>query len=219
MRYLTVAAVALIAISNPAFAAKITSLPGGVAQAIPALSAGNNNLDGSITHRFGVDNNITASYSGGRHQWGWTGASYYGSLRYVPGGSPTFGGADFVDGLLTLTFDDPVNALLLTPLWGVRGVSVMRVFDTNGALLDQLLLGAEGDKVAFGQQYGFSFDANRIGRFELQGTMVGVGMRDLSTTFAVVSSVPEPASWAMMIIGFGLFGGSLRHRRARLAMS
>lgn len=27
--------------------------------------------------------------------------------------------------------------------------------------------------------------------------------------------VPEPASWAMLIIGFGLVGGGLRHRRAR----
>lgn len=33
----------------------------------------------------------------------------------------------------------------------------------------------------------------------------------------VTSAVPEPASWAMMIVGFGLIGGGLRHRKPRLA--
>jgi hypothetical protein len=28
-----------------------------------------------------------------------------------------------------------------------------------------------------------------------------------------VSAVPEPATWAMMLIGFGAIGGSMRHRR------
>ncbi|TFU00447.1 PEP-CTERM sorting domain-containing protein [Polymorphobacter arshaanensis] len=32
-----------------------------------------------------------------------------------------------------------------------------------------------------------------------------------------VDSVPEPASWAMMITGFGLIGGTLRRRRTTLA--
>jgi hypothetical protein len=27
-----------------------------------------------------------------------------------------------------------------------------------------------------------------------------------------VNSVPEPATWAMMIVGFGLVGGSMRRR-------
>lgn len=33
------------------------------------------------------------------------------------------------------------------------------------------------------------------------------------TLRAVEGSVPEPATWAMMLIGFGAIGGSLRHRR------
>jgi hypothetical protein len=28
-----------------------------------------------------------------------------------------------------------------------------------------------------------------------------------------VTAVPEPASWAMLIAGFGLVGGTMRHRR------
>ena len=34
------------------------------------------------------------------------------------------------------------------------------------------------------------------------------------TTVAPVTAVPEPATWAMMIIGFGLAGAALRQRRA-----
>lgn len=35
------------------------------------------------------------------------------------------------------------------------------------------------------------------------------------TVTAVNSAVPEPASWAMMIGGFGFVGGALRHRKRR----
>lgn len=33
----------------------------------------------------------------------------------------------------------------------------------------------------------------------------------------VVAAVPEPASWAMLITGFGLAGSALRRRRAAIA--
>ena len=33
------------------------------------------------------------------------------------------------------------------------------------------------------------------------------------TTTAAIGAVPEPATWAMMIMGFGLIGGALRARR------
>jgi hypothetical protein len=40
----------------------------------------------------------------------------------------------------------------------------------------------------------------------------------LVTTFSTVAGgVPEPASWALMIVGFGLVGGSLRQRRSAIA--
>ncbi|MBT9473847.1 MAG: PEPxxWA-CTERM sorting domain-containing protein [Phenylobacterium sp.] len=32
------------------------------------------------------------------------------------------------------------------------------------------------------------------------------------------SAVPEPATWAMMIAGFGLAGSALRSRRALIAL-
>jgi hypothetical protein len=54
---------------------------------------------------------------------------------------------------------------------------------------------------------GFSAITVKVGG-EAQGTLIasqgGVG----------VPAIPEPATWAMMIGGFGLVGGALRRRRA-----
>jgi len=39
----------------------------------------------------------------------------------------------------------------------------------------------------------------------------------VSTVVTYNYSVPEPASWALMLSGFGMVGGALRHRRGHLA--
>jgi hypothetical protein len=60
------------------------------------------------------------------------------------------------------------------------------------------------------------------------GVLLGNVLDDGSTDFAILytdgpvslgfaSSVPEPATWAMMIAGFGLIGAVARRRAARLA--
>lgn len=50
-------------------------------------------------------------------------------------------------------------------------------------------------------------DSNQIYRLALQQTVGDVG------------AVPEPGAWALMIVGFGLGGASLRRRRAKLSTS
>jgi hypothetical protein len=37
-------------------------------------------------------------------------------------------------------------------------------------------------------------------------------------TVTITSFVPEPAAWAMMIAGFGLVGGMLRHKKSALQL-
>ncbi|MFT3977760.1 MAG: PEPxxWA-CTERM sorting domain-containing protein [Sphingomonas bacterium] len=50
-----------------------------------------------------------------------------------------------------------------------------------------------------------------------------LGASDISSIYAArlntgaVAAVPEPASWAMMILGFGMIGAGLRFRRRRMA--
>lgn len=53
-----------------------------------------------------------------------------------------------------------------------------------------------------------------------QGAYPGTGTPSLFSTFIGVSlSVPEPATWAMMITGFGLVGVAMRRHRPRPLVS
>jgi hypothetical protein len=55
---------------------------------------------------------------------------------------------------------------------------------------------------------GYESDNHTVGHFLTKGT---------GTVVVQIGSVPEPASWALMIAGFGLVGASLRRRRAAVA--
>ena len=50
------------------------------------------------------------------------------------------------------------------------------------------------------------------GTFNLSGGFTA-GPATLTITRAAVAAVPEPAAWAMMLVGFGAMGVSLRRRR------
>ena len=58
-------------------------------------------------------------------------------------------------------------------------------------------------------RFQFASDYAALGR--------GVKFDNLLVTGAAPSAVPEPATWAMMIMGFGLAGTAIRSRRRRLA--
>lgn len=49
-----------------------------------------------------------------------------------------------------------------------------------------------------------------------QGTSVGAVFDDFKYSFSASGGIPEPATWVMMIAGFGLIGGALRSKRQRL---
>lgn len=46
-----------------------------------------------------------------------------------------------------------------------------------------------------------------------------IGIDNLSRAGSTSGGVPEPAAWALMIVGFGGVGGLLRRRRARRAFT
>lgn len=50
-----------------------------------------------------------------------------------------------------------------------------------------------------------------------QGGVGAAGLNDIGFRTFVSSTVPEPDSWAMLIVGFGLTGAGMRRRRTRAA--
>lgn len=70
--------------------------------------------------------------------------------------------------------------------------------------------GGSADPAAQGGGGGTSFSAGSDSTYALAARgNGGVGIRLVS-----LAAVPEPATWAMMIVGFGAVGASLRRRRA-----
>jgi hypothetical protein len=45
------------------------------------------------------------------------------------------------------------------------------------------------------------------------------GLRGNNLAFGAATAVPEPASWAMLIAGFGLTRAAMRHRRVTAAVA
>lgn len=77
------------------------------------------------------------------------------------------------------------------------------------------LLTASANNLVIGDTYSLTFDIADVGDNELdsavfiQGGSVGIEAPP-------TSAVPEPASWAMMIFGFGMVGGAMRRRPNRM---
>lgn len=65
--------------------------------------------------------------------------------------------------------------------------------------------------------YGLRFSA---GGKNYQGvaSVVGEGTTIDRISYDLASVVPEPATWAMMILGFGMVGGAVRSRRRNQAL-
>ena len=94
---------------------------------------------------------------------------------------------------------------------GTSPGSTMATFGFSGAVFDEFDIQVNyygGDFQASGAYDIGSYDAFRIGTYsgDVFSTDSGHG-------------VPEPASWALMLLGFGGLGAVLRRQRARVAMA
>lgn len=115
-----------------------------------------------------------------------------------------------------------VGAYYLTMLWGsVDQYNLVEFLDTAGNVLGSVT-GAQVGPANGNQDIPVN---NPIVRFNFSGDVAkNVSAMRLSSTsnaFEIdsiyVSAVPEPATWAMMITGFGLIGGAMRRRRSTIA--
>ncbi|MES3027405.1 MAG: PEPxxWA-CTERM sorting domain-containing protein [Pseudomonadota bacterium] len=148
------------------------------------------------------------------------------SIDIAPAG-PNFSGSG-----LTFTFDTPINAFGLNiGDWGTccQPSSLYISFDGGAVVLVATSL-FYGDNPGYIAGQGFT---NFVGAFDTSGTFSkvsfygdGVGevlvaggeIRYATLELGSVGGVPEPATWAMMIIGFGGAGAMLRRRRGVSAL-
>ncbi|MCW2393764.1 MULTISPECIES: PEPxxWA-CTERM sorting domain-containing protein [unclassified Sphingobium] len=134
------------------------------------------------------------------------------------GFNTTLGGGNYLhfgSGLITFTFDTPINTFgaLLTGLQNtlVGGPVQLSFNDGSAQFID--LPGVEGGGGAF---VGFT-TSGAVTSLSFYTRSDIVGFDDVR--FGMVgqtSAVPEPATWAMMLGGFGVLGGALRRRGRRV---
>ncbi|MBU3078325.1 PEPxxWA-CTERM sorting domain-containing protein [Sphingomonas quercus] len=99
------------------------------------------------------------------------------------------------------------------------------LLDVNGALsggaLTDLSFSVSGPAIwdfGFPFEGNFEFTVTGLGAGNVEGSLTSFGTQDLAgdltaSVSGAPGSVPEPASWALMIVGFGVAGAALRGRR------
>lgn len=209
-----VAAVLLAA--APAAAVTVTSVPGApdpglafgetlVASFDTPLAAGVvNTTAGSVITAAG-------SISGVRAAPAWTDAGVYQSIG--AGGSSLF---DFS------AWGSPLSSFSL--YWGsIDSYNFIDFLDANGLRIAGL---SGGDLPRFdGSQTASASNRRVIFDFEPFESITAVRLSSTGAAFeyddigaaAFTGAVPEPASWALLIAGFGLVGVSMRRRRTVVA--
>lgn len=183
-------------ISSPVAATGFETMP-------PVVFAGVDYIDGGVVVRGvgdeGGQNNIGFQLSDpqGVGSWGTIDATGYTDAKLQSGGTfNSFSGFFGSEGF------SPVPAELIATFF-LGGVLVGTADGGPLALTGQTIsfFGFTADEVQFSGASPFAANKNRI------------GVDDLAFG-ASVAGVPEPASWALLISGFGMAGATLRRRRA-----
>lgn len=189
----------------PASAATITSLPNGTAVNIPALNKLNEK--GPTTFGPGITFTSTAP------------AAYGWSNLYGFGGNGSWAGTPMIglndaEGFFTLTFTSAISGFLADVNWtsNFSNNATMQAFDAKGAMIDELVLANGGNLVAPGF-YGFSQTGNIISSIRFSNKYIGI------RSISIAAAIPEPATWAMMLLGFGMIAGAARYRRRSAKVS
>ena len=106
--------------------------------------------------------------------------------------------------------------------WGsIDSYNTLTIHSTGGDLIvvpgSNFPNQANGDQFAPGTNGRFTIAGNAGERFT--GITLASGQNSFEVDNLAVGGVPEPASWAMMIIGFGAAGSVIRRRRTAAAVA
>lgn len=134
----------------------------------------------------------------------------FGAGDVNAGANPTITGNAYIHGTATQFAIDTTTDFLV------------RQANNAGTLTSVGSLGvAVGPRTAFDIGFdgmGYIMDANRFYTVNLQtGNASLVGTNERALFGIAVAPVPEPSTWAMMILGFGAVGGAMRRRTATVA--
>lgn len=134
------------------------------------------------------------------------------------GGPPATGiiGAGY-----TNNFDGAMSTVLFVIDSNLDQLATLNV--GTGALTNRGTLGADflsrgsfDIDSASGGNSAFAYSGNTLYSINLAAGVVNNRATSLGTTsgplFALTAAIPEPATWALMIMGFGLVGGAMRRR-------
>ena len=79
-----------------------------------------------------------------------------------------------------------------------------------------LVLGDTNQSWSWGKRVNFDFGGAKVNQIILSSTGNSF---EVDSFAARVAGVPEPASWAMMLMGFGAIGAAMRRRRPAVAFA
>jgi hypothetical protein len=153
--------------------------------------------------------------SNGLYIWGVDRGAGTPFLDELPG--PKIGGPDVTfDSFLQLNNDGTGFAVVFHPVPG-NTVGTPDVFDFSA---DQITIAGDTISVVVPRAWlpSTGADISQYG-FNMWPRIIGTGNNSFvsdfgpDTTNMTANAVPEPATWAMMITGFGLVGSTLRRRR------
>ena len=212
---------ALLATAQAAVASPVTTLPGGTAIPIPALdltTVSSTAIGGGIT--------FTSNALPGGSILGDTGTTVFGNGTFGPGNpylSLGVAANGYVYATMSLTFATPTSGFLADLRWTDGGPGIgnlasnsasIAAYNTNGDLIEVIQFNNNGNYIGYAPgTYGFLRATADIARIDFNNAFMGA--RDLlyiGPAFATPGAVPEPASWAMLIMGFGLMGYAIRRR-------
>lgn len=164
----------------------------------------------NIVH-FTGDTDETANTSDLLRLQGGTGQADITGAEISPGGNPE--GYDFFSGNIFLTGNAGMTWIELA-LTGTNSGGTVDFYLTDGlgnihSFLDQVM-GSGNTQFGF-QATGLDVITNL--RFVADSPPTSIDLVKQVRITTVPGAVPEPATWAMMLIGFGAMGVSLRQRR------
>lgn len=118
-----------------------------------------------------------------------------------------------------LTFDltglDHTTASI-TGSWGADNSSVMQI---NGTPTGNVV-GGFSSLSGFTVNSGFVSGINHLDFIVTDvGVVTALRVDNIAGTANLANAIPEPATWAMLIGGFGLVGGAMRRRRGAVALA